>query len=104
MPTYTYQCKTCDHTFDVFHAISAKPHIKCAECGSTCKKLLGTGAGVIFKGSGFYETDYKRNGGKTTGSKAESKTAGSGSETKTESKTDAKCESKASPKSKSSTD
>lgn len=108
MPTYTYQCKACDHKFNVFHAISAKPRVRCAECGGACKRLIGTGAGIIFKGSGFYETDYKRNGGKTTGaapeSKTESKTAGSGSETKTEGKGGAKGQSKPGSKSKSSTD
>lgn len=60
MPTYSYLCKKCGHEFDVFHGISEKPKLKCASCGSArCEKLLGTGAGIIFKGSGFYETDFK---------------------------------------------
>ena len=63
MPTYTYECKKCASLQDVFHAMSANPRIKCEECGGPCKRLLGSGSGVIFKGSGFYETDYKRNGG-----------------------------------------
>lgn len=62
MPTYTYQCKCCEHSQDVFHTMSAKPRVKCEKCGGPCKKLLGTGAGIIFKGSGFYETDYKKKG------------------------------------------
>lgn len=62
MPTYSYQCKRCDHVQDVFHSMSAKPLIKCSECGGKCIKLFGTGAGIIFKGSGFYETDYKKKG------------------------------------------
>ena len=65
MPTYTYQCKKCGHSHDVFHAISATPRVRCPECNATCKRLLGTGAGIIFKGSGFYETDYKKSGDRT---------------------------------------
>lgn len=64
MPTYTYECKKCSHEQDVFHGMNAKPRVKCDECNGACKKLLGAGAGIIFKGSGFYETDYKKNGGK----------------------------------------
>lgn len=60
MPTYTYACKKCGHFFDVFHSISATPAINCEECESPkTERQLGTGAGIIFKGSGFYETDYK---------------------------------------------
>lgn len=64
MPTYTYECKKCGHEQDVFHGMNAKRRVKCDECGGMCKKLLGMGAGIIFKGSGFYETDYKRKSGK----------------------------------------
>lgn len=60
VPTYTYGCKKCGHAFDVFHAMSAKPKIACESCGSArTERQLGTGAGFIFKGSGFYETDFK---------------------------------------------
>jgi len=60
VPTYTYECKKCGTTFDEFHGISAEPKLKCVDCGSSrVFKLMGTGAGIIFKGSGFYETDYK---------------------------------------------
>ncbi len=60
MPTYSYECLKCGHVFDVFHAMSATPKPACESCGSRrCKKMLGTGAGIIFKGSGFYETDFK---------------------------------------------
>ncbi len=64
MPTYTYECKKCGHEMDVFHAMSASPRVKCEECGGACRRLIGTGAGIIFKGSGFYETDYKTKSGK----------------------------------------
>ena len=92
MPTYTYQCKKCGSTFDVFHAISANPRIKCEACGGGCKRQLGTGAGIIFKGSGFYETDYKKGGGKSGG--AASSVGESKSETKAESKPESKTETK----------
>ncbi len=92
MPTYTYQCKNCHATVDVFHAMSAKPRVKCAECGGGCKRLIGTGAGIIFKGSGFYETDYKKGNGKG-GVKSEPRGEAK-SEAKTETKTESKSESK----------
>ncbi len=60
MPTYSYECGKCGHVFDVFHAMSATPKVHCESCKSArTKKLLGIGSGIIFKGSGFYETDYK---------------------------------------------
>ncbi len=62
MPTYSYQCKRCDHTQDLFHPMSASPRVKCEMCGGPCQRLIGKGAGIIFKGSGFYETDYKQKG------------------------------------------
>ncbi len=71
MPTYTYECKKCGHEMDLFHAISASPRVKCDECGGSCRRLLGTGAGIIFKGSGFYETDYKTKKGKAPESSSE---------------------------------
>ena len=64
MPTYTYECKKCGHEMDFFHAMSASPRVICEECGGACRRLIGTGAGIIFKGSGFYETDYKSKSGK----------------------------------------
>jgi putative FmdB family regulatory protein len=60
MPTYEYKCEACGHTFEKFQTMTA-PHLrKCPECGrSKVKRLIGTGAGLIFKGSGFYITDYR---------------------------------------------
>lgn len=79
MPTYTYECAECGHTVDVFHSINAQPKLVCEACGSRrMERMLGTGAGIIFKGSGFYETDYKKNGG--------SKSRAGGSEGKSQSK------------------
>lgn len=60
MPTYEYECGKCGGTFERFQPITAKPLKKCPVCGGKVKRKIGAGAGVIFKGSGFYETDYKR--------------------------------------------
>jgi len=62
MPTYDYECLACSHTFEKFQSIKARPLRKCPECGGRVRRLIGMGAAVIFKGSGFYETDYKRKG------------------------------------------
>lgn len=60
MPTYDYQCRKCDHSWEMFQSITAKPVRKCPECGKlSAKRIIGPGAGVIFKGSGFYQTDYR---------------------------------------------
>lgn len=61
MPTYDYLCEACEHRFEEFQSMSAKTLRKCPRCGKNkLKRLIGSGSGVIFKGSGFYETDYKR--------------------------------------------
>ena len=60
MPTYDYACQRCGHEFEEFQAITARSLRKCPECGKLAlKRLIGTGAGIIFKGSGFYQTDYR---------------------------------------------
>jgi putative FmdB family regulatory protein len=60
MPTYEYKCESCGYEFEQFQSITAKPIRKCPKCGKTSiKRLIGVGAGVIFKGSGFYATDYR---------------------------------------------
>jgi len=60
MPTYDYKCFACEHQFEQFQSIKAEPIRKCPRCGKLkVKRLLGTGAGLIFKGSGFYITDYR---------------------------------------------
>ena len=60
MPTYDYQCAECHHAFEAFQSITANPLTECPECKkSALKRLIGSGAGLIFKGTGFYCTDYK---------------------------------------------
>ncbi|MDP1662638.1 MAG: zinc ribbon domain-containing protein [Phycisphaerales bacterium] len=63
MPTYDYKCKTCGHTWELFQSMSAKPVKACPDCGrKTAERLIGTGAALLFKGSGFYQTDYRSEG------------------------------------------
>lgn len=91
MPTYDYKCIKCEHKFEFFQPMTAEPLTTCPECGGELKRLIGTGAGPIFKGSGFYQTDYKNNSGngrekvsapvktppkKTTSSKEQKKSRG----------------------------
>jgi putative FmdB family regulatory protein len=67
MPTYEYLCPKCEKTFEVFQSMKDKPLTKCPDkaCKGRVKRLLGTGAGLIFKGSGFYITDYRSEGYKS---------------------------------------
>ncbi|MBN2301106.1 MAG: zinc ribbon domain-containing protein [Lentisphaerae bacterium] len=59
MPTYEYECLKCGHVFEVFQGMTEDPIKRCPKCKGKVKRLIGRGAGVIFKGSGFYETDYR---------------------------------------------
>ena len=88
MPTYEYACTDCDHRFEAFQSITAKPIRKCPECSKRkVKRLISGGAGLLFKGSGFYITDYRSDGYK----EAAKKDSDSSSSKKTDSKkTDSK--------------
>ena len=60
MPTYRYECQSCGHALELFQSMSERPKRKCPGCGRPkLQRLIGAGAGVIFKGSGFYQTDYR---------------------------------------------
>lgn len=60
MPTYEYRCNACEHTWEEFQPITAKPSRKCPECKKTkAERIISAGGGIIFKGSGFYQTDYR---------------------------------------------
>ncbi len=90
MPTYAYACGKCEHEFEEFQSITARPLRKCPACGKAAlKRLLGTGAGIIFKGSGFYETDYRSESYKKAADKDKGGTAA-----KTDDKKAGKTESK----------
>ena len=60
MPTYDYECDACSHTFELFQTITDSHKRKCPECGRLkLRRLIGAGAAIVFKGSGFYQTDYR---------------------------------------------
>jgi putative FmdB family regulatory protein len=89
MPTYDYECDDCGHTFELFQSISEPVKKKCPDCGKPkLRRLFGTGAAVVFKGSGFYQTDYRSDSYKKAAEKDQP------SESKTETKSDGKTESK----------
>jgi len=90
VPTYEYLCEACGHEFELFQAMSASVKRKCPDCGKLkLKRLIGIGSGVIFKGSGFYQTDYRSDSYKKA-AEADKKAA----EPKTSKKDDKKTESK----------
>ena len=103
MPTYDYLCASCNHTFEKFESMSANPSKKCPECGKLqLKRLIGAGAGVIFKGSGFYETDYRSESYKQDkkDAKATPKKETKSKDKKAKTETKPKTESKKAPKKK----
>lgn len=101
MPTYDYECQKCGHLFEVFQSMTADRLKTCPECKGKVKRLLGTGAGIIFKGSGFYETDYRSDGYKTAAKKdSDASTSGSSKDSKSGDKSDSKPKSDAKPKKK----
>ena len=93
MPTYDYVCDACEHEFELFQSIKDEPKRKCPECGrQKLRRLIGPGAAIVFKGSGFYKTDYRSEsykkaaaadkpaGESTSGDKAADKPAAKSSE------------------------
>lgn len=63
MPTYDYECTACGNRFEAFQKINDKPLTSCPKCHKKVKRLIGSGSGIIFKGSGFYSTDYRKKSG-----------------------------------------
>ncbi|HEY4308246.1 MAG TPA: FmdB family zinc ribbon protein [Pirellulales bacterium] len=102
MPTYDYVCDNCNHAFELFQPITESPKKKCPECGkSKLRRLFGTGAAIVFKGSGFYQTDYRSDAykkraaadkpsseSKSSDSKSSSDSKGSSSKSDKKSKSD----------------
>lgn len=107
MPTYDYECLSCNYAFEHFQQMSSKPIEKCPKCGkNTVKRHIGAGMGIIFKGSGFYETDYKRkdktgSGGRSSQNNTAKGAKKEGAPKKTESAKDSPKENKSSPQSQS---
>ena len=75
MPTYEYKCLACGYDFEMFQRMNDEPIMECPKCNGKVKRLLGAGSGPIFKGSGFYHTDYKNAKTESKSSKPESKTS-----------------------------
>jgi putative FmdB family regulatory protein len=76
MPTYGYHCDACEHEFDEFQSMSEPALTKCPKCGKKkLRRLFGTGAAVLFKGSGFYQTDYRSESYKAAAKAEQEKTS-----------------------------
>ena len=96
MPTYDYECDACGHTWELFQKITDEPEKKCPQCKKKkARRLFGTGAAIMFKGSGFYETDYrsesyKKGADAAKKSKSESKDSGDSIKSETKSSSDSK--------------
>jgi putative FmdB family regulatory protein len=101
MPTYDYKCNACSHRFEQFQSMKDKTLRKCPKCGKgALERLIGIGAAVIFKGSGFYQTDYRSEAYKKSADsdkKAETPAAG-GEKTKTEGATPGATKTESAPK------
>ena len=95
MPTYEYVCRDCGHSFEKFQSITADPIETCPVCAGRVERLIGTGGGLIFKGSGFYITDYRSEDYRRK-AKAESGDTGKSSEKSSEKSDSKKSESTAS--------
>jgi len=105
MPTYEYICDHCEHRFELFQQMTDPVKRKCPECGRLAlRRLVGAGAGVIFRGNGFYQTDYRSDSYRKAAA-AEKKSADKGSEKKKDAKpaASAKGEKKSSAASKTAT-
>lgn len=77
MPTYDYECDACGHEFELFQSISEPVKRKCPECKKPkLRRLFGTGAAVVFKGSGFYQTDYRSDSYKQAAEKDKKSSSG----------------------------
>ena len=96
MPTYEYECRKCGHRFEKFQPITASPQKTCPKCKGRVARLLSGGAGIIFKGSGFYQTDYKKTSAPGIDKSGERKKHGDSKPSETKKETTPKAEKPAS--------
>lgn len=108
MPTYEYLCSNCDHEWEAYQAISAKPLRKCPKCRKMkAERLISSGGGIIFRGSGFYQTDYRSESykqGASAEKKAQESSKSESSKAKSESSDSTKSDASTSKKSTSGSD
>lgn len=84
MPTYEYRCEGCDHKWEEFQSITSKPTRKCPKCKKLkAERIISAGGGIIFRGSGFYQTDYRSESYKKGAEAAQKATDGGSSSGKT---------------------
>jgi putative FmdB family regulatory protein len=101
MPTYEYECEKCGHHFERFQSMTEPPVKRCPKCRCRVRRLFGTGAGILFKGSGFYETDYRSSEYTEKAKKDKPKAESSGDSSKDTKKSSSKKPDKAKSESKS---
>ena len=95
MPTYDYKCKECGHLFEEFQSMTAKKLVICPSCGKPALvRLMSSGTGLVFKGSGFYQTDYKKSSSSTGSSSSKSESTSKSESSSTEKSSDSKTDSK----------
>jgi putative FmdB family regulatory protein len=109
MPTYDYECDACEHKFELFQGINDAVQTKCPQCGKKkLRRLFGTGGAIVFKGSGFYQTDYRsdsyKKGAKAEKSSSESSSESKSSDAKSSSSGDSPKPAKSEPKTKPKSD
>jgi putative FmdB family regulatory protein len=97
MPTYEYKCSECEEVFEVFQKITDDPLKTCQVCGGELKRLISGGMGVIFKGSGFYTTDYKNSAHKSYDSSSKKSEEGEKKDASTAKETSASADKKEEP-------
>jgi len=91
VPTYEYICRKCEHEFDVFQSMTDSPKRKCPKCGKNAlERKIGLGAAILFKGSGFYQTDYRSESYKKSAEAEKPAKADAKTESKSEAKSDSK--------------
>ena len=99
MPTYDYECRACGNRYELFQSITAKPTKKCPTCGkNSATRLIGTGGAIIFRGSGFYQTDYRSESYKKGADAAKKASEVSSASTTDTAKSETKSETKAAKK------
>jgi len=104
MPTYEYECLKCKKPFEAFQSMRDAPLKKCPKCGGKVKRMIGTGAGIIFKGGGFYQTDYRSSSYKSSAKADSASSTSSTTSTSSAAKTPSTTPDPAAPATKSAGD